>query len=113
LARTREVEDVRVDAQDRRQVMQLAADVIGHLLGDRELVVLDGAAQRALADAQGGVARDREGNRRDPEREERELREQLHGGGSKVNASVRTESPPMSSCARRLMTPEPGASVMT
>ncbi len=107
LARAREVEDARVDAQDRRQVLQLGADVVGDLARDGELVVLDRAAQRALADAQRRVARDCERNRRHAEGQERELGEQLHGAGagSSVNASTSTESRDTGSCALMLKVP--------
>ena len=47
LSRARQIEDARVHAQDREQVVDVARRVAGHLLGDGQLVLLEGAAQGA------------------------------------------------------------------
>jgi hypothetical protein len=78
LAGTRQVEDARVDTQDRQQIVDVAGRVASDLLGDRQLVLLQRAAQRALADAQRRITRDGDGQRRDGEREQGQLGQQPH-----------------------------------
>ena len=91
LRRARQVEDAGVDAQHRQHVVDVAGRVAGDLLGDRQLVLLQRAAQRALSDAQRRVAGDRDRQRRDREREQGQLGQQLHGApraGGRVHAAV-------------------------